>query len=184
MRVCVFCGSSDGNRPAYREIAATVGRALAERSVSLVYGGGRAGCMGALADAALAAHGEVIGVIPESLATREVAHAGLTALHLVASMHERKALMASKSDAFLALPGGFGTLEELFEVVTWRQLGYHDKPIGIVNVDGYFDGLLDFCDRARDTGFVRPEDRAALRAGTDAIASVDELLARARRGIR
>jgi uncharacterized protein (TIGR00730 family) len=133
--------------------------------------------MGALADAALAAGGAVLGVIPEMLAAREMAHRGLTALHVVGSMHERKALMAAESDAFLALPGGFGTLEELFEVVTWRQLGYHDKPIAVVNLDGYFDALLDFCDRARDAGFVRPADRDALRASPDPAAAIATLFA-------
>lgn len=165
----------------YREVAAAVGRALAARAVGLVYGGGRAGCMGALADAALAAGGHVIGVIPQSLAAREVAHLGLSTLHVVASMHERKALMLTEADAFLALPGGFGTLDELFEVVTWRQLGYHRKPIALLNVDGYFDELLRFCDRARDAGFARVHDRAALVSGSDPAATVDALLERARR---
>jgi len=178
LRVCVFCGSSDGDRPAYRELAAAVGRLLVEREAGVVYGGGGLGCMGALADAALAAGGTVVGVIPEALAAREAAHRGLTALHVVGSMHERKALMAAQSDAFLALPGGFGTLEELFEVVTWRQLGYHDKPIAVVNLDGYYDALLDFCDRARDAEFVKPGDRASLHAGGDPVATIDALLAR------
>jgi len=180
VRVCVFCGSSDGDAPRYREIAAIVGRTIAARSARLGYGGGRAGCLGALAAGALAAGGDVVGVIPSDLVTREVAHAGLQTLHVVGSMHERKALMAAESDAFLALPGGFGTLEELFEVVTWRQLGFHDKPIAILNVDGYYDALLQFCNRARDAGFIRKADRAEVRDGTDPVATVDDLLSRVR----
>ena len=141
MRVCVFCGSSAGRGNAYVDAAARTGTALAHRGYGIVYGGGRVGCMGALADAALAAGGEVIGVIPEALAAREVAHRGLSELHVVGSMHERKALMAAHADAFLILPGGFGTLEELFEVVTWHQLGYHRKPVALLDVDGYFAAL-------------------------------------------
>jgi len=135
--------------------------------------------MGALADAALEAGGEVIGVIPEMLAAREVAHRGLTQLHVVGSMHERKALMAAHSDAFLALPGGYGTLEELFEAITWGQLGYHGKPCAALNVAGYFDSLLRFCDDAVRFDFIRPSDRALLLAGSDLEALLDELLARA-----
>jgi len=176
-RVCVFCGSSDGNRPVYRERASEVGRTLAQRGIGLVYGGGNAGLMGALADAALAAGGEVIGVIPRRLADREVAHAGLTQLHVVETMHERKALMTELSAAFLTLPGGFGTLDELFEAITWRQLGFHDKPCGILDVDGYFDGLLAFVDRAVDDGFIRPADGARFLRGEDTGALLDELLA-------
>jgi uncharacterized protein (TIGR00730 family) len=176
MRICVFCGSSDGTNPAYLQTAREVGTLLAQRGIGLVYGGGRTGCMGAIADAALAAGGEVIGIIPHMLAGREIAHEGLTELHLVDSMHERKALMAEKADAFLTLPGGFGTLEEIFEIVTWRQLGYHSKRYAIVNVDGYFDPLLAFCDRATSEGFVREIDRAALIAGTDPEALVEMLV--------
>ncbi len=175
--VCVFCGSSDGNRPLYREIAAAVARTLVARGVRVVYGGGRIGCMGALADAALAAGGEVVGVIPRALEAREVAHRGLTALHVVETMHERKALMAANADAFLTLAGGFGTLEELFEAVTWRQLGYHNKPSAILNSNGYFDGLVAFCDTARAEGFVQAADRAALIVGHSADAVIDMLLA-------
>ncbi len=174
--VCVFCGSSEGNRPLYRAIAAAVARTLVARGVRIVYGGGRVGCMGALADAALAAGGEVIGIIPRALEEREVAHRGLTTLHVVETMHERKALMAANADAFLTLAGGFGTLEELFEAVTWRQLGYHDKPSAILNSDGYFDGLIAFCDTARAEGFVRAADRAALIVGDSADALIDTLL--------
>jgi len=139
-----------------------MGRSLAERGAGLVYGGGRVGLMGALADAALAAGGEVIGVIPRSLASSEVAHTSLSKLHLVETMHERKALMASYADAFVALPGGFGTLDEFFEALTWQQLGFHDKPCGLVNVDGYFDRLLGMLDHAVDEGLLRREDRARL----------------------
>ncbi len=180
LRICVFCGSNDGNRSLFRETAADVGRMLVTRGLGIVYGGGRVGCMGALADAALAAGGDVIGVIPRALEAREVAHRGLTALHVVETMHERKAMMAVHADAFLTLAGGFGTLEELFEAVTWRQLGYHDKPSAILNTDGYFDGLIDFCDNARAEGFVQDADRAALIVGGDARAVVDELLSRSR----
>jgi uncharacterized protein (TIGR00730 family) len=175
VRVCVFCGSNSGTDPRYLDAASDVGRRLVERGAGVVYGGGSVGCMGALADAALAAGGEVIGVIPEALAAREVAHRKLTELHVVGSMHERKALMAAHSDAFLALPGGFGTLEELFEVVTWRQLGYHNKPIALFNVAGYFDSLLRFCDEATTREFVRESDRASLLAGTDLDAVLDAL---------
>jgi uncharacterized protein (TIGR00730 family) len=176
-RICVFCGSSEGNRPVYRERASEVGRALAERNIGVVYGGGNTGLMGALADAALVAGGEVIGVIPRRLAEREVAHAGLTQLHVVETMHERKALMTELSDAFLTLPGGFGTLDELFEAITWRQLGFHDKRCGILDIDGYFDGLLAFVDRAVSDGFIHPADGARFLRGDATGALLDELLA-------
>ena len=179
LRICVFCGSSDGDAPIFRDVAAHVGRELAGRGIGLVYGGGRVGCMGALADAALAAGGEVIGVIPEALAAREVAHRELSALHVVGSMHERKALMAALSDAFLALPGGFGTLEELFEAITWRQLGYHAKPCAVLNVAGYYDPLLKFCDDAVAAGFVRPSDRDDIASGDDVAGMIDALRRRA-----
>src|ERR1043165_174167 len=143
-RVCVFCGSSPGARPEYRQAAEAMGRLLASRRIGLVYGGGNVGLMGLLADAALSAGGEVIGVIPRHLDAREVAHRGLPDLRVVASMHERKALMADLSDAFIALPGGLGTLEEMFEILTWAQLGLHRKPCGLLNVLGYFDRLLSF----------------------------------------
>ncbi len=180
MRVCVFCGSSDGTSPVFRDAAAGVGRALVRRGIGIVYGGGRVGCMGALADAALHAGGEVIGVLPHALESREVAHRELSALHVVGSMHERKAKMTLLADAFLALPGGFGTLDELFEALTWRQLGYHAKPCAILDVDGYYAPLLAFCDTARRAGFVRPADREALVAGHDAERVIDELVRRAR----
>jgi len=173
VRVCVFCGSAPGTDPRFLETASAVGRRLVERGAGVVYGGGSVGLMGAVADAALAAGGEVIGVIPEALAAREVAHRKLTELHVVGSMHERKALMAAHSDAFLALPGGFGTLEELFEVVTWHQLGYHNKPIALLNVAGYFDSLLHFCDEATAQKFIRESDRATLLSGDDLEAVLD-----------
>ncbi|MDQ2908555.1 MAG: TIGR00730 family Rossman fold protein [Candidatus Eremiobacteraeota bacterium] len=177
-RICVFCGSNDGNRPLYRRTAAHVARLLVARGIGIVYGGGRVGCMGTLADAALAQGGEVIGIIPRALEEREVAHHGLTELHVVETMHERKALMAASASAFLTLAGGFGTLEEMFEAITWRQLGYHDKPSAVLNTDGYFDGLLAFCDTARDEGFVKPQDRAVLIAGREPAEVLDILIAR------
>ncbi len=176
VRICVFCGSHSGENPLFRESAALVGRLLAQRGLGIVYGGGRVGLMGALADAALAAGGHVIGIIPEALAAREVAHRTVSELHVVGSMHERKALMAVHADAFLALPGGFGTLEELFEVVTWRQLGFHEKPCGLLNVAGYFDRLIAFVEEAVAAGFVNPPDRAALVDGDDASVLIDRLL--------
>ncbi|MCS6800690.1 MAG: TIGR00730 family Rossman fold protein [Chloroflexota bacterium] len=157
--VCVFCGSNVGNAMAYRAAAEEVGSTLADLGITLVYGGGQIGLMGVVADAALARGGRVIGVIPEPLAIKEVAHAGLTELHLVSSMHERKALMMELSDGFIALPGGFGTLEEFFEVVTWGQLGIHRKPCGLLNVAGYYDPLIRFLDAAVEHGFIAPEHR-------------------------
>jgi len=156
-RVCVFAGSSAGRRQAYAAAAVDLGRALAARQLGLVYGGARVGLMGILADAALAAGGQVIGVIPSALAAKEIAHTGLTELHSVASMHERKALMADLADAFIALPGGWGTLEEVFEILTWTQLGLHQKPTGLLNVQGYFDGLLSFLDHSVQEGFLKRE---------------------------
>jgi uncharacterized protein (TIGR00730 family) len=162
MRVCVYAGSNPGTNPAYAEAAAERARLLASRNIGVVYGGGKVGLMGILADTALAAGGEVIGVIPQDLVDREVGHDGLTELHVVGSMHERKALMAELSDAFVALPGGAGTLEELIEVYTWSQLGLHAKPMGVLNVEGYYDGLAALLDHAMDEGFLRPQHRAAL----------------------
>jgi len=161
-RICVFCGSSPGLSPAYSETAAEVGRRIAEGGDGLVYGGGSRGLMGALADAALAAGGHVVGVIPEALAKGEAAHDRLTKLHVVPSMHARKALMAEISDAFLVLPGGLGTLDELFEIVTWAQLGVHDKPIGLLNVSGYFEPLVRLIDHVIREGFVPEESRRLL----------------------
>jgi len=159
-RICVFCGSSVGRNPIYRESAMAVGQYLAEKNIGIVYGGGSVGLMGALAEAALEAGGEVIGIIPKALYEKEIAHHGLRQLCVVGSMHERKALMSELSDAFIALPGGFGTFEELMEVITWSQLGIHLKPCGILNVTGFFDPLLAMCDHAVDQGFIRPVDRA------------------------
>ena len=157
-RICVFCGSSPGARPAYIQAAQRLGKLLAERKIGMVFGGGCVGLMGAAADAALDNGGEVIGVIPDSLMRREIGHRGVTKLHVVKSMHERKSLMADLSDAFIALPGGYGTLEEFAEVVTWSQLGIQVKPCGLLNVEGYWDGLLKFLDHAVDEQFVRPEN--------------------------
>jgi uncharacterized protein (TIGR00730 family) len=154
-RICVFCGSSFGKSPAFREQAVRVGEALARRKVGLVYGGGRVGLMGVVADATLANGGEVVGVIPEVLSSAEIAHHGLTELHVVAGMHERKALMAEKSSAFLTLPGGIGTYEEFFEILSWAGLGIHRKPIGLLNVEGYFDPLLALLEFGADAGFIR-----------------------------
>lgn len=152
--VCVFCGSSTGLDPVYAEAARATGRALADAGLGLVYGGGRVGLMGAIADAALAAGGHVTGVMPKALVDREIAHSGLSALEVVGSMHERKLLMAERSDAFVALPGGAGTLEELFEQWTWAQLGLHAKPCGVLNVRGYFDPLLAMAERMVAEGFM------------------------------
>ena len=161
-RVCVFCGSSSGNRPAYARAARELGALLARRGIGLVYGGGNVGLMGIIADAALAAGGDVIGVMPQSLVEREVAHPGLTTLHVVRTMHERKQLMHDLSDAFIALPGGLGTLEEFFEVLTWGQLGMHAKPCAILDVEGYFEPMLVLLDRAVDDQMVKPDNRAML----------------------
>jgi uncharacterized protein (TIGR00730 family) len=158
-RVCVFTGSSAGVRVEYRNAAAALGQSLAARGMGIVYGGARVGLMGAVADAALRAGGEVIGVIPRALVAKEVAHTGLTDLRVVGSMHERKALMSDLSDAFIAAPGGLGTLEELFEILTWAQLGLHQKPCGLLNAQGYFDPLLSFIDHSINEGFVQPEYR-------------------------
>jgi uncharacterized protein (TIGR00730 family) len=165
--LCVFCGSNSGSRDVYRAAAESLGRHLGERKIRLVFGGGSCGLMGVVADAAIAAKGEVIGVIPKALERREIAHYGLSELRVVGSMHERKALMAELSDGFIALPGGLGTLEELFEALTWSQLGIHSKPIAVLNVSGYFDPLLVLLDRHVAEGFLRPEHRAMLIHGDD-----------------
>jgi len=171
-RVCVFSGSSPGGDLAYRAAATDLGHRLAERGIELVYGGASVGLMGAVADAAMEGGGHVIGVIPQSLVDREIAHPGIDDLRVVESMHERKALMADLSDAFVALPGGVGTLEELFEVYTWNQLGLHAKPLGLFNVRGYYDGLARFHDHAVAERFVTPQHRAMLLVGEE----LDELL--------
>src|SRR5215472_10733837 len=163
-RICVFCGSSAGVRPEYRASAEELGAELSHRNIGLVYGGGNVGLMGAVADAVLKAGGEAIGVIPEHLMTREIGHKRLTKLHIVHSMHERKALMADLSDAFIALPGGFGTLEEFFEVLTWSQLGLHAKPCGVVNVLAYYTPLLAMLDHAVEEGFLKGQNRELVLA--------------------
>lgn len=152
--ICVYCGSRPGADPAFADTAAQVGQWIGERGGQLVYGGGRAGLMGVVADATLAAGGRVVGVIPRTLVEREHAHRGCTELHVVETMHERKRIMAERADAFVALPGGIGTFEELFETWTWRQLGYHDKPIGVLNQDGYYDAMLRFIDHSVGSGFM------------------------------
>jgi uncharacterized protein (TIGR00730 family) len=164
-RICVFCGSNVGTRPAYVDAARLLAAELVERRLGLVYGGGQIGLMGTIADAALAHGGEVIGVIPGPLASRELAHPGLSEMRIVASMHERKATMASLVDGFIALPGGLGTLEETLEILTWAQLGIHRKPVGLLNVEGYYDGLLRFLSHAVREEFVRPEYFALLLFG-------------------
>ncbi|OZM75115.1 Rossman fold protein, TIGR00730 family [Amycolatopsis antarctica] len=173
MRICVFCGSATGNGTRYAEAAAALGELLAGRGIGLVYGGAKVGTMGILADAALAAGGEVIGVIPEKLMTVEVGHDALTELHVVADMHERKAKMAELCDGFIALPGGAGTLEELFEVWTWAQLGIHAKPIGLVDVGGYYAPLRSFVEHMVSEGFLRAEHRDLLFVDTEPAALVD-----------
>src|SRR6185436_15319620 len=165
--VCVFCGSSVGSKPAYIGAALALGKILAEQKIRLVFGGGRVGLMGAIADAALQAGGEVTGVIPEHLVAREVAHQGLNELRIVKSMHERKALMAELSDAFVAMPGGLGTLEEFFEVWTWGQLGLHRKPYALLNVNGFYDPLVEFIDQLVEQKFVKPEHRQMLIVESD-----------------
>lgn len=165
--VCVFCGSSPGFRPVYAEAAARTGRTLAEAGLAMVYGGSKVGLMGAAADAALAAGGEVFGVLPRALARKELEHEGLTRLDIVETMHQRKARMAELSDAFLALPGGAGTLEEVFEIWTWGQLAIHAKPAAFLNVEGYYDPLRRFLDHAVEEGFVREAHRDMLVFGED-----------------
>jgi len=174
-RVCVFCGSRNGTRDQYVAAARRMGEALARRGIGLVYGGGGIGLMGILADAAVSAGGDVIGVIPEALMAREVAHRGLTDLRVVASMHERKALMAELADAFVALPGGFGTLEEFCESLTWAQLGIHRKPCGLLNVEGFFDPLLLLFDHAVRERFVSPDHRSLVVVEEDPERLLDAL---------
>lgn len=181
-RICVFCGSNIGNDPRYRAEAERLGQLLAARGVELVYGGGNVGLMGVIADASLAAGGTVIGVIPEALVGKEVAgrvvdHRALTRMEVVDSMHTRKARMAELSDGFVALPGGFGTFEEFCEVLTWGQLGFHVKPMGLLNVAGFFDPLLAMFDRAVDQGFLRAENRAMALAETDIERLLDAMTA-------
>ena len=174
-RICVFCGSTSGNRPEFAEAARALARTLAARGVGLVYGGGNVGLMGVVADAMLAAGGEVVGVIPHTLMAREIGHTGVTTLHVVDSMHERKALMADLADAFIALPGGIGTFEEWFEAVTWTQLGLHRKPCGLLNTHGFYDHLIGFLEHAWAEGFIKPETRAVVRHDADPAALLDAL---------
>jgi uncharacterized protein (TIGR00730 family) len=173
--IAVFCGSSSGVASAYREAAREVGRLLGERAIRLVYGGGHVGLMGVVADACLNAGGRVIGVIPQALADKEVAHRGLTELRVVGSMHERKAVMAELSDAFLALPGGYGTWDELFEALTWSQLGIQNKACGVLNVEGYYDSMIAMVNRAVAEGFIRGPHRDSLLSDTDLSRLVDRL---------
>jgi len=174
-RICVYCGSSVGRRPEYAAAARELGAVLAGRGIGLVYGGGNVGLMGVVADTMIAAGAEVIGVIPEALVARELAHQGVTELRVVASMHERKALMADLADGFIALPGGLGTLEELFEALTWAQLGLHAKPCGLLDVAGFYLDLARFLDRTVDDGFVPPASRARLVVDTDPARLVERL---------
>jgi uncharacterized protein (TIGR00730 family) len=176
-RICVFCGSSAGTHPRYAEAARRTGRTLARRGFGVVYGGGGVGLMAAVADAALEAGGEVVGVIPRALQLRELAHAGLTALHVVGSMHERKAKMAELAHGFIALPGGMGTLEEFAEILTWAQLGLHERPCGLLDVAGYYRPLVAFFDHAAAEGFLRPEHRRLVLAADDPDALLDQFLA-------
>lgn len=175
--ICVFCGSSPGKKADYVEAAQSTGTSLADRGIRLVYGGGSVGLMGTVANAALTAGGQATGVIPQSLYDAEVGHEGLTELEIVDDMHARKARMATLADAFLALPGGIGTFEELFEVWTWAQLGYHDKPIGLLNAAHFYDPLLTFLSHTLEQGFIRPSCRELLLVDTDPARLVDRLAA-------
>jgi uncharacterized protein (TIGR00730 family) len=172
--LCLYCGSSPGDKPAYSDAAAIFGRTLAERNIELIYGGGSVGLMGVAADACLSAGGRVTGVIPRLLMEKEVGHKNLTTMHVVENMHERKALMTKLSDGFIALPGGYGTLDELFEALTWLQLGYHGKPVGLLNVAGFFDHLVAFLGHARDERFLRELHHDALSVDSD----LDRLIAK------
>ena len=175
--ICVFCGSSSGARPEFAASARLLGELLAARGIELVYGAGDVGLMGILADAALTAGGRVVGVIPQALMERELAHHGLSELHVVRTMHERKAMMADRAEAFVALPGGFGTADELFEILTWAQLGIHARPVALLNVAGFFDPLLAWIDRAVEERFLREEHRAILLVGEQPESLLDLMLA-------
>ena len=174
--LCVYCGSRPGNSPEFAAMAREVGTWIGRHDGQLVYGGGHNGLMGILADAALAAGARVVGVIPKALVEKEWAHTGCTELHIVENMHERKRIMAEQADAFLALPGGIGTLEEFFEVWTWRQLGYHDKPVGLLNMDGFYDSLLAFLQSAVSSGFMNEWQMELIRTGSDAPLLMAELV--------
>jgi len=169
LSICVYCGARHGVQPVYTAAAQALGTAIGERGWQLVYGGGKVGLMGEVADATLAAGGRVVGVIPESLKALEVGHAGLHELHVVPTMHLRKQMMAERAQVFIALPGGIGTLEELYEAWTWRQLGYHDQPIGLLNVAGYYDDLLRFMAHSVDQGFLSPPQNSVLQVGQDPV---------------
>jgi len=176
-KICVYCGSSPGKNPAYSQAAVKLALTLCERDIGLVYGGGAIGVMGTVADAMLAAGGEVVGVIPKALAIKEVAHDSLSQLHVVASMHDRKAMMADLADGFIALPGGWGTLEEIFEMLTWAQLGFHDKPCGILNVEGYYNGLIDFLENSFEQQFVNELYRPMLMKSLEPSMLLDQFAA-------
>ena len=173
--LCVFCGANHGKRPAYRAAAQQLGELLAQRGIALVYGGGNVGLMGTIADACLAKGGRVIGVIPKALAEKEIAHTGLSEMHVVGSMHDRKALMADLADAFLSLPGGFGTWDEFCEALTWSQLGLQKKACAFLNVEGYYDALIALAERAAEDGFIRAEHRQLLLLDTDPERLLDRL---------
>lgn len=177
LSVCVYCGARHGAQVAYAEAARALGTAIGARGGQLVYGGGKVGLMGEVADATLAAGGRVVGVIPESLMRLEVGHGGLHELHVVPDMHRRKQMMAERAQLFIALPGGIGTMEELFEVWTWRQIGYHDQPIGLLNVAGYYDPLLAFMERMVGEGFLSAPQAAVLEVGTDPVELLERLAA-------
>jgi len=173
-KICVYCGSSPGKNPAFSRAAESLAKTLCERGIGLVYGGAAVGVMGVVANAVLEAGGEAIGVIPKSLAIKEVAHDNLTELHVVASMHERKAMMAELADGFIALPGGWGTLEEIFEILTWAQLGFHHKPCGLLNVEGYYDGLIGFLENSFEQQFVKELCRPMLMTAHEPVALLDQ----------
>ena len=177
--VCVYCGSRPGDNPAYTQVAQAVGQWIGTHQGQLVYGGGRSGLMGTVAEATRLAGGRVVGVIPQALVDKELANRQCDELHIVQTMHERKAMMAERSDAFLALPGGIGTFEELFEVWTWRQLGYHDKPLGLLNVVGYYDGLLGFLQTSVSSGFMGEWQMGLLHSGSDASELLQSLVEQA-----
>jgi uncharacterized protein (TIGR00730 family) len=173
-KICVYCGSSPGKNPAYLLAARELANVMCERGIGLVYGGAAVGVMGSIANAVLEAGGEAVGVIPKALAVKEVAHENLSELHVVASMHERKAMMADLADGFIALPGGWGTLEEIFEILTWAQLGFHEKPCGLLNIEGYYDGLIDFLENSFEQQFVNDLCRPMLMKAHEPVALLDQ----------